>query len=252
MNEQVFIERLVPTIVSTLLFREHESRYMFAAGFVQNRFVIDVACGVGIGTHYLSGAGACSCIGFDIDGPALSYARSHYPGCRFVQCDAAHMPLCDGSADVVVSFETLEHLPEPSSFLAECCRVLKPGGVLVCSTPNYNVSRWGGHNPFHRMEFLPEEFQKMAARTFVDIKLYGQNGVVYPTYVVRRLASRTLDSLGLKSLVTSVMRGAPAPFSTATEFGSAPPVIDGLIEPYKPGWLRQPLYVVIVARKPRG
>lgn len=60
------------------------------------------------------------------------------PWARFVQADlnAPRFPLADGAADVVVSVETIEHLENPRAFLRELHRLLKPGGVLVLTTPN--------------------------------------------------------------------------------------------------------------------
>src|ERR1700726_2641680 len=60
-------ERIVPGKIPENLFLEHGPRYVFAGGFVNGMRVLDVACGSGIGTHYLLKAGAQSCLGFDID-----------------------------------------------------------------------------------------------------------------------------------------------------------------------------------------
>src|SRR5262249_23325333 len=75
-------ERIVPGQVSEDMFRAHEARYVFAGRLVKDKAVLDVACGAGIGTHYLLTAGAQSCSGLDIDGPAIDYARAAYKGCE--------------------------------------------------------------------------------------------------------------------------------------------------------------------------
>src|SRR5271169_2569473 len=129
-------ERLVPGKTGEALFREHEARYIFAARFVKGMRVLDVACGSGIGTQCLLQAGAHSCIGLDIDRAATDYARTRYKDCIFIRCDATSLCIADASVDVVVSFETIEHVKEQKAFLLECRRVLRPGGTLVCSTPN--------------------------------------------------------------------------------------------------------------------
>jgi len=53
-----------------------------------------------------------------------------------VQADAEQLPLADHSWDVIVSFETLEHLTSPLKFLGEARRVLRPQGYFILSTPN--------------------------------------------------------------------------------------------------------------------
>ena len=56
---------------------------------------------------------------------------------QFVQMDARHkLPIQDGSLDLVVSVEVIEHISQPYEFLDQCRRLLKPGGMLVFSTPN--------------------------------------------------------------------------------------------------------------------
>lgn len=50
-------------------------------------------------------------------------------------CDAAHIPVSDGSYDMALLCEVLEHLPSPGAVLAEACRILKPEGTLVLSAP---------------------------------------------------------------------------------------------------------------------
>src|SRR5229473_2873774 len=111
-------ERVVPGKVELFLFREHEARYAFASRFVKDKVVLDVACGTGIGTHYLLTEGARSCLGLDIDRPALEYARAVYEGCQFEECDATNLCVPDSSMDVVVSFETIEHLKDQLKFLS--------------------------------------------------------------------------------------------------------------------------------------
>ncbi|XXF79107.1 class I SAM-dependent methyltransferase [Myxococcaceae bacterium GXIMD 01537] len=60
------------------------------------------------------------------------------PWARFVQADlnAAPYPLPEGEADVVVSVETVEHLENPRALLRELRRLLRPGGLLIVTTPN--------------------------------------------------------------------------------------------------------------------
>lgn len=66
-------------------------------------------------------------------------------GARFLRLDLDEpLPFADGTFDAVVSLEGIEHLLSPARCLAEFCRVLRPGGRLVLTTPNVNdvQSRW--------------------------------------------------------------------------------------------------------------
>ena len=70
------------------------------------------------------------------------------PNLEFVQGDATTLPLADATFDVVVGFETLEHLPDQVAFLKEIRRVLRPGGLLVIGTPDREVFPASGQPGF--------------------------------------------------------------------------------------------------------
>ena len=242
-------ERIVPGQVSQPLFREHEARYIFASGFVKDKVVLDVACGTGIGTHYLLKVGAQSCLGLDIDGRAIDYARAAYKGCCFTQCDARNLCVPDESVDVVVSFETIEHLENQLRFLQECNRVLRPGGILICSTPNRTLHRWARRNPFHVRELTIDEFADLFKVVFANVQLYAQNNKFYLPHVARTLLSRLIEQLQLKSTVKRVLRSKPAPMAVETTFGGNVSRFSSAIHAYAPGKLVQPAYVIAVGRR---
>src|SRR5262245_56593246 len=150
-------ERFVPGIEGEIA-HEHWHRYAFARRFAAGRRVADVACGEGYGSALLADV-ARDVVGVDIDPEAVAHARNAYAGrtnLRFAEGSATALPLPDASVDVVVSFETLEHLAaaDQPPMVAEFARVLAPAGVLVLSSPNrpeYSDAR-GYANPFHRHE----------------------------------------------------------------------------------------------------
>ena len=242
-------ERIVPGQVDEPLFRAHEARYVFAGSFVKDKAVLDVACGTGIGTHYLLKAAALSCLGLDIDRPAIDYARAAYSGCQFAQCDATNLCVPDSSIDVVVSFETIEHLRDQLKFLSECNRVLRPGGVLVCSTPNRTMSRWARENIYHVHEFTVAELTRALETFFVDVRLFGQKNTNHLLYAGRGLLSRALHGLQLMGLAKSLLRWESPPLTEGTEFGEIPTDSDYEIQPYHAARLMQPRYVIAVARR---
>ncbi len=109
--------------------------------------VLDIPCGSGAFLRRIEAAGY-DAVGGDI----APHAALH--GHVAVVCDMARpLPLADASLDAVVSIDGIEHIRRPFDFVGECRRVLRPGGVLVLSTPNISSarSRWrhlltGFHN----------------------------------------------------------------------------------------------------------
>jgi ubiquinone/menaquinone biosynthesis C-methylase UbiE len=244
-------ERIVPGKTSEPLFREHEQRYAFAGRYVSGKEVLDVACGTGIGTNYLRKAGAVCCYGVDIDPGAIEYANARYRGCFFVQGDASQLDLPDRSVDVVVSFETIEHISDQERFILECNRVLKPGGLLICSTPNRRIYRWYGENPYHIRELSLREFSTVFAAHFGDLQLFSQGERIYPIYVLRLLASRLLENLKLKRTIKGIV-GSKAPPAMRQEFSAQDENLNREIRPYRKMWGMEPMYLIAVTRKTSG
>jgi len=242
-------ERMVPGRVPVGLFREHEARYQCAARYVKDKVVLDIACGTGLGTAFLLESGAKKCLGMDIDLEAVRYARKEYEGCTFAVSDAATLCLPDQAVDVVVSFETVEHIPNPHKFLAECRRVLRPGGVLVCSTPNHRVYRWYGSNPFHRREFDSEEFLAELSQRFTGLMVYSQLPVMLPAFVAKRVGLAVLDRIGVLGFAKAHLRYGSHRISKARKFCANPEESPENIGAYEKSRLFQPVYIVAVARK---
>ena len=175
-------ERIVPDKTPYMCFQQHINRYHFASHLCKNKLVLDVACGTGYGSDYLIKNGAKNVTGLDISAEAIDYAKYNYknPNLTFIVGDATKLPFKNEYFDIIVSFETIEHINEYKKFLEECKRVLKKGGVFVCSTPNkrFNSKFLKKQlNPFHVIEFYPEEFQILMNNYFHDTKLYGQYNI---------------------------------------------------------------------------
>jgi len=172
-------ERFVPGVGGEIVY-EHVHRYAFARRYAAGKRVLDAACGEGYGSALLATV-AGEVTGVDIDGPTIAHARETYRSIRnltFVQGSAAELPMPDASVDVVVSFETIEHLDgaDQPRMLAEFSRVLTADGVLVLSAPNrpeYSESR-GYVNPFHRHEHDRAELERLLKVTFPAIAWHAQ------------------------------------------------------------------------------
>ena len=165
-------------------YANHIQRYQFAAKELlarQPRNVLDAACGVGYGSHYLAKQGIDRVTAVDRDAHALQIAaqRFAHSGITFLQDDCHTLAKAAerGPFAAIVSFETLEHLPKPVDFLASCHSVLEPGGVLIMSTPNRPVSSADGPVAwhFHEQEYTAPEFVDLLTKAgFRELRLFGQ------------------------------------------------------------------------------
>jgi ubiquinone/menaquinone biosynthesis C-methylase UbiE len=162
---------------------EHVARYEFAARYVEGKIVVDCACGDGRGTIHFLQADAKYIYAFDVSESSVEAARRHCKSesVKFQVSDALQLPLADESADIFISLETIEHIQDDAAYVKEMARVLKPDGLLICSTPNRVLTNPGldlgdqPFNPFHIREYSTGEFSSLLAKHFSEITLYGQN-----------------------------------------------------------------------------
>lgn len=172
-------ERFLPGVIGEIAY-EHCHRYAFARRYVAGRRVLDAACGEGYGSALLAGV-AQSVVGVDIDAEVVAKAAARYgkPGkLSFEEASVARLPLPDASVDVVVSFETIEHLEaaDQPRTLAEFARVLAPGGILILSSPNrpeYSDAR-SYANPFHLHELDRDELAQLLLPQFSAQRWFRQ------------------------------------------------------------------------------
>lgn len=173
-------ERFVPEMDDLQLTLEHFQRYYSILPLVNNKRVLDAACGEGYGSNIIAYA-AKRVTGIDIDRGAITRAAEKYskPGkVDFFQQSVEKLSFPDKCMDVVISFETIEHLPEAIQlqFLCETARVLKDDGILVMSTPNKEIysDLHNYQNEFHIKEFYKKEFCDFLKKKFQNISLYNQ------------------------------------------------------------------------------
>lgn len=159
---------------------EHLHRYLLACELAAGKTVLDIACGDGYGSAMLA-RHAAQVTGVDIDTPTVERARGKYvaDNLRFLQGSATDIPLDDDSVDLVISFETIEHLMEQDRMLYEIRRVLRPEGFLLISSPDkYEYSDVPGyHNEFHLKELYRQEFEALLQKHFSRHALLGQRVV---------------------------------------------------------------------------
>ena len=156
-------ERFLPECAGEMIY-EHWHRYLIVRNYVAEKRVLDVASGEGYGSHLLSKA-AASVVGADISADAVAHASSRYANenLRYVAADCTQIPELDASFDVIVSFETIEHMTKHEAFLREVDRLLAPAGIFIISSPNrpeYS-DKTGYKNEFHVKELDRAELKTL-------------------------------------------------------------------------------------------
>ena len=153
-------ERTGPGIAAeNYWFRRHEAAYEVAVPYVAGRSVLEVGCGEGYGTALLASA-AGRVLGVDYDALTVAHAAASYPQASFVRANLAALPVPSASVDVVATLQVIEHVWNHPEFVRECLRALRPGGLLLVTTPNrltFSPDPDAPVNPFHTHEFTSAE-----------------------------------------------------------------------------------------------
>jgi ubiquinone/menaquinone biosynthesis C-methylase UbiE len=175
----------------------HLDRYRFAAQQVKGKHVLDCASGTGYGVRMLRESGfAASVIGVDIDNNAIAYAlkKHHVEATSFICSSGDALPLRDASVDIVVSFETIEHVSDDVPLVEEFYRVLRTEGILIVSTPN----QWPlATAPYHVREYNRSSFLRVLELKFDCLELYNQNSgcdTVHNRGQPRGIVATTMDN----------------------------------------------------------
>jgi GT2 family glycosyltransferase/cyclopropane fatty-acyl-phospholipid synthase-like methyltransferase len=239
-GERLVINQEVKDKYSNVL-EEHIHRYQMACHYADGKLVLDAACGAGYGSMMLQQAGAKYVIGVDISEDSLKNARKTYGSDNviFDYGDVNQLSFDDSSFDVVVSFETIEHIENGASWIKESARLLKDEGLFLVSTPNRLITNPGTFfgeqpmNPHHRYEYSVTEFVGELLMEYEVLELYGQtltnDHEGYYSKVMRQLRKLNTESIPNQSAQTSSHELIPL-----GEVKDA-----------------QPMYVVAVCRKKR-
>ena len=167
-------ERTIPGVPEeNYWFQRHVAAYRYAAGIAAGRRTLDAGCGEGYGANILADT-ASEVVGVDVETAVVDRAAARYARARFETANLVALPYPDGAFQSVVSLQVIEHLQGPQDFVAECHRVLAPGGVLIISTPNrLTFSPDGMRNPFHTFELSPGELRETVGQRFSAVQILG-------------------------------------------------------------------------------
>ncbi|HYF03359.1 MAG TPA: methyltransferase domain-containing protein [Patescibacteria group bacterium] len=174
-------ERFLPEQKGDIAY-EHIHRYKIANELVEGKTVLDIASGEGYGSAFLAEK-AAHVIGVDISEESVAYAKRRYAYARNVEYrigSCEDIPCEDNSIDVLVSFETIEHITDHDLFMREIKRVLRPDGIVILSSPNKltYTDEPDHHNPYHLHELYREDLEILLKKHFAHTILLGQRNTV--------------------------------------------------------------------------
>lgn len=168
--------------------QRHAVEYELAAQFLGPGRVLDLGCGIG---HSYGALAPRETVGVDVEPGALAGQDR-----ETVVADMRELPFEDGSFASVLSSHSIEHVPDPERVLAEAARVLEADGVAVFVTPNRLTFARPDEiiDPYHYLEFDPDQLRALCAPFFAQVELRGLFGS--PAYLELMREERvTLDKL---------------------------------------------------------
>ncbi len=152
--------------------------YEYARNFITGKDVADIGCGPAYGSSDMAKY-AKSVTGVDYSQETIDDNTKQHAAVtnlKFVRSVVPPINLPDASMDVITAFQFIEHIHDQAGFIKDAYRVLKPGGVFLCTTPNAKMSI--ARNPFHIHEMTFEEMKTEAAKVFsaAGFELMGLQG----------------------------------------------------------------------------
>jgi SAM-dependent methyltransferase len=180
--------------------QRHAATYGLCAGLLPQGRTLDLGCGIGHSYELLAPRPT---VGVDIDPEVLAGQdrETHH-------ADMRTLPFSDASFAAVLAVQSLEHVPDPERVLAEAGRVLEPGGVAVFVTPNRLTFGRPDEiiDPYHYVEFAPEELRHLCLQHFERVDVRGLFGSPHHLQLVaeeRQKLERLLrrDPLRLRRIV---------------------------------------------------
>ncbi|TFF40881.1 class I SAM-dependent methyltransferase [Mucilaginibacter psychrotolerans] len=204
-------ERWVPGFLREITEFSHSERYKLACKYIRGKKVLDVACGTGKGSNIMATVGAAMHVtGFDIQPEALRYAnhRNGASNINFKVADVQTFELTN-EFDVVVSFETIEHLTNYKAFLVNVSKCLKSDGLFIVSTPISSLPlNEYPDNPHHVQEWGFMEFQAILEDLFDIEKVYVQ---LYPKINTPSIQRKNDLSRRITNKIKRTFLGTEAP-----------------------------------------
>lgn len=184
----------------------HRSAYCYAIKSIRaghsigDHRTLDLGCGNGYGSAELSDAGS-RVVAVDRIRPDAQHRRESL---QYLRADLTGLPLAARSFDLVVSFQVIEHLEDPTAYLEAIAASMRADGMALVSTPN--ILQSDGVNPFHVHEYESGELSRLLARYFDGVEMLGvgmsESAARYQADRLRRIRRiMKLDPFGLRGLL---------------------------------------------------
>lgn len=147
--------------------------------------MLDVACGEGYGSALVAPV-ARKVVGVDVSSEVVGHARARYglwPNLEFREGDATNLSFGEEQFDLVLSFETLEHVEAQDALVGGLAAALASGGCALISSPDKATytDATGFQNEFHVRELYRDELVELLSRHFRCVRLYGQRLAFHST-----------------------------------------------------------------------
>lgn len=170
-------ERILLEKESALMIARHFYAYKLARKYCSGKRVLDAGCGEGYGSNYLAEF-ASSVLGLDYNQDVINYARQKYKrnNLEFRVQRIEELGSLGEKFDCICSFQVIEHIKDAGAFLNNIKRLLSPGGIFICSTPNRldaSPKSLTPFNKFHVREYLYQEFDALLQGYFNSRKIFG-------------------------------------------------------------------------------
>ena len=191
-----------------------------------DQLVLDVGCGSGFPTLSLMKKKEVYVVGLDISAGALEFFQEKAlkekmrKRILLFQADAENMPFAADLFDRVISFSSIEHVPDPDRFIEECVRVCRPRGYVSVCTPNRTA------DPLRRLKPVFLKFASVISQRPPSV---AKVEAIPPSPYHKEFTDKELNFLFeqscLKDVSTSFLiyipTGIPRPLGT---FMSLPPI----------------------------
>ncbi|EAR07397.1 class I SAM-dependent methyltransferase [Reinekea blandensis] len=170
-GERLIEETYITTHSGYVIYLFHKASYELALPYCKDKKVIDLGCGSGYGSTFITKVSK-NYTGVDVSNEAVLYAQERYGNnnTTFMKISSSEpLPFSDNSFDTALSFQVIEHVKLPDSYLQEAKRILKPNGTLIIITPdkaNRLLCIQQPWNRWHLVEYSLDELKALAGKQF--------------------------------------------------------------------------------------
>ena len=180
-GERVIEDEYKKTLSGYVIYLMHVASYDYAEPHCDGKKVLDLGCGSGYGSERLARVTA-QVQAVDVSQESISYATNNYQSSNltFTCIDPEKsLPFAEGTFDVVISFQVIEHVEDHDLYLSEAARMLSSKGVLLLITPDRTHRLFGFQEPwnrYHLREYDMDTLQGLTRKYFQQVTTHYMTG----------------------------------------------------------------------------